>query len=91
MMLKSTNNVVMRKVFFTMLGGVAQRWFTELPSESIDAFYELAFKFTTHFMRGKNARKTFFIFADNKTKIGRIPHRRPCLIEFRCGKSREKG
>lgn len=57
MMLMGGNNTVMCMVFFSTLGGVAQRWFIELSGKSIDTFYDLAIKFTTHFLQGRKAKK----------------------------------
>lgn len=51
MMLIGANDIVMCMVLFFMIGGIAQRWFTELLSESIDTFYDMVMKFTTYFMR----------------------------------------
>lgn len=59
MMLMVANNVVMCRAFFSTLEGIGQRWFTKLLGESIDTFYDLAIKFTTHFMKGKKAKKFF--------------------------------
>lgn len=59
MMLMGANNVVMCRAFILTLGGKAQRWFTELSDESINMFYYLIMKFTTHLMRSWKAKKHF--------------------------------
>lgn len=52
MMLMGANDAIMCMAFFSTLGGIAQWLFTELPGESINTFYDLEVKFTTHFLRG---------------------------------------
>lgn len=66
MMLLEANDAMMFQAFFSTIGGPTQRWFTRLPGESINFFYNLVVKFTSHFMQGKKARKHFSYIANVK-------------------------
>lgn len=46
------------KYFPTILKGIAQIWFTNLPNESITIFAELSSLFIQHFIAGKRQKKT---------------------------------
>lgn len=69
-MIIEANDVVMCIVLFSTLEGMAQRWFIELSGKSIDTFYNLAVKFTTHFMRGRKTRKHFSYLTIVKHRLG---------------------
>ncbi|XP_010677944.1 uncharacterized protein LOC104893526 [Beta vulgaris subsp. vulgaris] len=58
MYVKAVDNATWCKYFPTTLKGVAQKWFNNLPPNSVNNFTELSIMFTSHFVANRQEQKT---------------------------------
>ena len=73
MLLYTTNQALMCKLFPTTLSGVALNWYTSLPVRSIHTFARLEAKFVSHFVASKQKEKSNFgrIYSHLLDKVSR--------------------